>query len=89
MTETQSPLLVSALIITRKNSTGEIIKRVVYERIVEDEKCKENQKLKDFIQYYRNNPIKFVEDFYGIEIGKFQRLWLRVLMQIKNKEVRR
>lgn len=50
---------------------------------------KDNQKLKNIIQDYINNPVKFAEDFCGVKISRFQRLWLKVLMRFKTKEVRR
>jgi hypothetical protein len=38
-------------------------------------------KFKKLIIQYRNNPIKFAEDFYGVKLYWYQKVWLKYFIK--------
>ena len=41
---------------------------------IESNDCKRNKRA--IIHYYKKNPYKFIEDFYGAKLHWYQKLWI-------------
>ena len=45
---------------------------------IESNDCKRSKRA--IIYYYKKNPYKFIEDFYGVKLHWYQKLWIKFII---------
>lgn len=46
---------------------------------IESNDCKRSKRVEE-IMYYMKNPYKFIEDFYGVKLHWYQKLWIKFII---------
>ena len=49
---------------------------------IESNVCKRSKRA--IIYYYKKNPYKFIEDFYGVKLHWYQKIWIKSMCLRRN-----